>query len=128
MVALVITLIPLAAIRANAASELVASAELVEMIKNWEGFSATPYWDYGQWTVGFGTRAPDEHLERYRTEGISHEEATELLNTFLVSMGKSVNSFADKFGLTLSQQQFDAMLSMTYNCGSRWLWDFLCNP
>lgn len=121
MVALVITLIPLAAIRANAASELVASAELVEMIKNWEGFSATPYWDYGQWTVGYGTRAPDEHLERYRTEGISHEEATELLNTFLVSMGKSVNSFADKFGLTLSQQQFDAMLSMTYNCGSRWL-------
>ena len=118
---LLLTLIPFGAIRAEAASEFVASPEVVEMIKNWEGFCFKPYWDYGQWTVGFGTRAPDEHLARYQAEGISHEEATELLNTFLVSMGKSVNSFIDKFGLTVNQAQFDAMLSMTFNCGSRWM-------
>jgi len=121
VLALVATLIPFGAFRAKAASEMTASPELVEMIKGWEGFSFKPYWDYGQWTVGYGTRAPDEHLERYRTEGISQEEATELLNNFMLSMGRSVNSFIDKFGLTVTQAQFDAMLSFTYNCGSRWM-------
>lgn len=119
--ALLATLIPFGAIRAEAASEMVASPELVEVIKKWEGFSAKPIWDYGQWSVGYGTRAPDEHLARYRLEGISEEEATQLLNSYMESMGKSVNSFIDKFGLTVTQGQFDAMLSLTYNCGSRWM-------
>lgn len=121
VIALLVTLVPFAAVEANAASEFVASAELIETIKKWEGFSAKPIWDYGQWSVGYGTRAPDEHLARYRSEGISEEEATQLLNEYMVSMGKSVNSFIDKFGLTVTQGQFDAMLSLTYNCGSRWM-------
>ena len=121
VISLLLTFVPFGAVRAEAASEFVASEEVIQMIINWEGFSSKPYWDYGQWTVGYGTRAPDEHLERYRAEGISREEAKELLNTYLVTMGRSVNSFADKFGLTLTQNQFDAMLSFTYNCGSMWM-------
>ena len=31
-----------------AASEMTASDALVEILKNEEGFSAKPYWDYGQ--------------------------------------------------------------------------------
>lgn len=120
-VVLVLTLIPFGALEAKAASTFTASPELVETIKKWEGFSAKPIWDYGQWSVGYGTKAPDEHLERYRREGISEEEATQLLNEYMQSMGKSVNSFIDKFGLSVNQGQFDAMLSLTYNCGSRWM-------
>ena len=75
--ALLLTLIPFGAVHAEAASDFVASAELVEVIKKWEGFCAKPIWDYGQWSVGYGTRAPDEHLARYRAEGISEEEATD---------------------------------------------------
>lgn len=119
--ALLLTLIPFGAVRAEAASDFVASAELVEVIKKWEGFCAKPVWDYGQWSVGYGTRAPDEHLARYRAEGISEEEATQLLMGYMESMGKSVNSFIDKFGLNATQGQFDAMVSLTYNCGSRWM-------
>ena len=119
--ALVLTLIPLAAVRAEAASEMVASTEIIEVLKRFEGFASKPYWDYSQWSVGYGTRAPDEHLERYRTEGISQEEATQLLTTYVEVMGRSINSFIDKFGLNLSQAQFDALVCFTYNCGSRWM-------
>lgn len=120
-IALLITMIPLAALEAKAASAFVASPELIEIIKKWEGFCFKPVWDYGQWTVGYGTKAPDEHLARYKAEGISEEEATELLRSYMGNMGKSVNSFIDKFGLKVTQGQFDAMLSITYNCGSRWM-------
>lgn len=121
VLALVLTMIPLNAVRAKAASEMVASQQLIDVLKRLEGFSAKPFWDYSQWSVGYGTRAPDEHLDRYRAEGISEEEATQLLMTYMDSMGRSVNSFIDKFGLTLTQAQFDALLSFTYNCGSRWM-------
>ena len=118
---LVLAMLPNMAFATEETAEFKASAELVEVIKKWEGFSKYPAWDYGQWSVGYGTRAPDEHLERYRAEGISEEEATQLLQGYMDSMGASVNSFIKKHGLKATQGQFDAMLSMTYNCGSRWL-------
>ena len=51
-VALLITLIPMAAIPAKAEANFTVSQECVDIIKKWEGFSAKPYWDYKQWTVG----------------------------------------------------------------------------
>ena len=118
---LLLSLLPAMSLRAEAASEFVASQEQIDLIKKWEGFSAKPYWDYAQWTVGYGTRAPDEHLARYQAEGISHEEAEELLKMYIDNMGKSVNSFIDKFGIQADQQKFDAMLSLTYNIGGGWM-------
>lgn len=117
---MLIGLIPVTAIPAAAANTFVISDECLEMIKEFEGFSAKPYWDYGQWTVGYGTRVPSENLERYKKEGISKEEATELLRDKLSEYGEDVNEFADDFGLTLTQGQFDALLSLSFNCGSNW--------
>ena len=119
--ALVITLIPLCATRANAASNFTVSDACVEVIKKWEGFSAKPYWDYKQWTVGYGTRVPDGKLEEYNKNGIPVEEANTLLYAMLNDMGKDLNSFFDKFGLTMTQSQFDALLSLTFNCGTSWM-------
>ena len=121
--ALVLTLIPLGATTAKAASNMVISDAGVEMIKKWEGFSAKPYWDYRQWTVGYGTRVPDGKLEEYQTNGISVEEATVLLKLMLEDMGRSVNGFIDKFGITLNQNQFDALMSLTFNCGTGWVYE-----
>ena len=121
VLALVLTLVPVIAQATEEDTGFKASAELIEVIKQWEGFAKYPVWDYGQWSVGYGTRAPAEHLDRYRAEGIGEEEATELLNGFMNDMGQSVNSFIKKHGLTVNQGQFDAMLSLTYNCGSRWM-------
>jgi GH24 family phage-related lysozyme (muramidase) len=108
----------------RAASEMVASDALVEILKNEEGFSAKPYWDYGQYTVGYGTRCPDDKLEEYRTNGISKEDAEVLLRNYLAGTESVINTkLIDKYGLTLTQSQFDALITFTYNCGSAWIYD-----
>lgn len=119
-VALLITLIPGAAV--FAASEFVPSDDIIAAIKKWEGFSEKPYWDHSQWTVGYGTRVPDGMLDTYKAEGISEEEAEALLRTHLETTTKSLNSFADKYSLTWTQGQFDALLSLSFNCGTAWLY------
>lgn len=121
-VALLITLIPLGAIPARAESAFVASQQMIDLLKKFEGFSVKPYWDYKQWTVGYGTKVPDGNLERYQAEGIHEAEAEQLLQETLANMGRSINSFIDKFGLNITQNQFDAMLSMSFNCGTSWIY------
>ena len=120
-VALLITLIPMAAIPAKAAANFTVSQECIDIIKKWEGFSAKPYWDYQQWTVGYGTRVPDGKLEEYQTVGITREDAEQQLLDYLNKDAQAVNQFIDKYGLTFTQGMFDAVLSLSYNCGSSWL-------
>ena len=50
-------------LRVSAITQLTASEECIEFIKQIEGFHAIPYWDYAQWTVGYGTKCPDDKLE-----------------------------------------------------------------
>lgn len=115
-------LLPMAAFPASAASELVPSDDCINAIKKWEGFSAKPYWDYSQWTVGYGTRVPDGMLDTYKANGITQEEADILLREHLESTAKSLNSFCDKYSLTMDQGQFDALISLSFNCGTAWLY------
>ena len=116
--ALVFSFFTLFAVDASAASEMKASDECIAMIQDSEGFRAIPYWDYSQWTVGFGTECPTEHLDRYKKEGIPLDEAHALFAQHLSRFEAAVNKFIDKHGLTLSQQQFDALVSFTYNLGT----------
>ena len=105
-----------------AASEMKVSDELVEVLKQEEGFSAKPYWDYGQYTVGYGTRCPDDMLEEYMKNGITKEAAEILLRNCLAKTENTINKkFIDKYNLTLTQGQFDALVTFTYNCGSSWI-------
>lgn len=115
-------------ISVSAESSLTPSDECINILKKYEGFSAKPYRDYGQWTVGYGTRCPADKLEQYQTYGITQEEAEALLRDFVSAYGDDVNSFADKYSLTLTQNQFDALLLFSFNCGSGWVyspgWNF----
>ena len=111
-----------AAPTAYAASEMKTSDALVEVLKKEEGFSATPYWDYAQYTVGYGTRCPDDMFEEYSKNGISEEDADVLLRNYLAATENTINKkFIDAYGLTLTQGQFDALITFTYNCGSSWI-------
>lgn len=121
-VVLLISFIPAGMVTAKAESALVTSDAGIAMLKRMEGFSAKPYWDYSQWTVGYGTRCPDEDLERYRANGITEEEAEALLRTYLSGTEKALNGFAGKYGLSLSQNQFDALVLFSYNCGTAWMY------
>lgn len=100
--------------------QLKTSAEAIGILKKYEGFSAKPYWDYAQWTVGYGTKCPDDRLEYYKTHGITEAEAESLLQVYVAKFENELYKFMDKTGVKLSQQQFDALLLFSYNCGSAW--------
>lgn len=97
----------------------------VEMIKSFEGFYPTARWDYAQWTIGYGSfcgRDKNVFPEEY-ANGITEVEATELLMEQLVSYINAVNKFIKNYSLTLTQNQFDALVSFSYNCGAGvWTW------
>lgn len=112
----------LAATRTNvsAAAEMKASDDAVTVLKAEEGFSQKPYWDYAQWTVGYGTKCPDDKLEYYKENGITHEEAEQLLRSYIARFEGEINRFSNRTGTLLNQNQFDALMLFSYNCGTAW--------
>ncbi|MBQ2920921.1 MAG: S-layer homology domain-containing protein [Oscillospiraceae bacterium] len=92
-----------------------ASQEIIDLIKDFEGFSATAYWDKKQWTVGYGTRCsgPDVTVTRAEAEKLLREMIDDDFEPI-------VNNFCKKNGKQPTQQQFDAMLDLTFNNGGSW--------
>ena len=95
----------------------------IGVLKQMEGFAKYPYYDYSQYTVGYGTYCPQADLERYQRDGITEKEAEGLLRNYLVNMENGLNKFIDKYSLSLKQNQFDALALFTYNCGSSWMYN-----
>ena len=123
-VVIVLSAVWVAPLEVSAVSELVTSDACIDLIKNEEGFVSKPYWDYSQYTVGYGTKCPDDKLAYYQEYGITEEEANALLRSHLNGVEKRLNQdLIDRFGLTLTQNQFDALVSFSYNCGTRWIYD-----
>lgn len=112
-------------LQVSAASDLKASDECIEILKAMEGFSAKPYWDYSQYSVGYGTACPsEEDRKRYEEEGISEEEAEMLLRKYVETSEEFLNAYlVDKYSVPLTQNQFDALVLFTYNCGTNWILD-----
>ncbi len=103
---------------------LKASDECIRILKEEEGFSLKPYWDYSQYTVGFGTRCPSDMLAYYQQNGITEEEAQVLLENHLTSIELDLNKrIVEGYGLALTQNQFDALVLFSFNCGTGWVFD-----
>lgn len=102
-------------------SKYMTSQSCIDVLKLEEGFSLVPYWDFTQWTVGYGTRCPDDLLDYYKQNGITVAEAETLLREYLMDTEASIESFIDRYSLDLSAQQFDALVLFSYNCGSSWV-------
>lgn len=105
------------------AQTLTSSDAFIEILKQREGFEKYPYKDNSQWSIGYGTRVPEGKLEYYQKNGITKEEAEKLMREMLVDFENAVLKFADKYNITLSQHQFDALVSFCYNCGDAWTRD-----
>ena len=89
----------------------------VEMLKSLEGFVEKPYWDYLQYSVGYGSRCEKDDYP----DGISKSEADYLLRRIIKDIEKSLDAFLSKYSIKLSDSQYDALVSFTYNNGSTWM-------
>ena len=102
---------------ALAVETFAASEACVELIKEYEGFRDQAYEDNGKWYIGYGTNV---ELADY-PYGITEEEADWLLRQALADKEESVNRMLMDYGIFVTQYQFDAMVSMTYNLGTQWM-------
>jgi len=112
------------ALPVSAESDFRASDECIELLKREEGFSRKPYWDYAQYTVGYGTCCPSDMVDYYLQNGITEEEAETLLRNHMAAIEKEINKrIVDKYHLNLTQSQFDAILLFSYNVGTGWTYE-----
>lgn len=84
---------------------------LLDSIKGFEGFSASPNWDYKQYSNGYGTKAtgPDESID----ETTAHQRLSD-----------EVSRAADKvdsLGVQMPPGARNALISLTYNAGPGWM-------
>lgn len=89
----------------------------IALIKQFEGCKLTAYQDsVGVWTIGYGWTQTVDGKPIHAGMTIKQETAERLLKTGLVSYESDVSRLV-KVGLT--QGQFDALVSFTYNLGAR---------
>ncbi len=106
----------------RAASNMKTSEDCIAVIKELEGFRGTPYTDTdGLYTIGYGTRCPADKVDQYMQTPMTEAEADLALREKLLSYESAVNKFIDRHGLTYRQGQFDAVISLVFNCGTAWL-------
>jgi lysozyme len=92
------------------------SKEGVELIKRFEGFSGKPYkCPAGIITIGYGaTFYPNGTKVAMTDKVITEQEGTDLLKSMLIKFEQYVDSYCVD---TLTQNQFDALVSFCYNVG-----------
>lgn len=113
---LIISVLPLTARAAY--TPMNYSPDLIEFIKANEGFQEFATWDYAHWSIGYGTQCEKNEYPN----GITQEEAELLLCRFITEeFSPIVNAFCKANGMQPTQNQFDCMVSLTYNLGSSWM-------
>lgn len=111
---MLLTLLPAAS---AAYTEMSFSDGVVSYIKAGEGFEPNAYSDGTGWYIGYGTACGADDYPG----GITEPEAEALLREKLQLFADEVNSFLKKYGVAVTQGQFDAMCGMSYNLGTAWL-------
>tara|TARA_R110000824_G_scaffold119346_6_gene273408 strand:- start:8032 stop:9243 length:1212 start_codon:yes stop_codon:yes gene_type:complete len=96
----------------------IPGSNLTEMVKEFEsgGNNDPSYWDYKQWTIGYGTRAVGN--ERQEGATISDAEADRRLQQELQQARSDVIRQSNKIGRSFNKNQLDALTSFTFNTGS----------
>jgi len=90
------------------------SDNCIEAIKGFEGFFNEAYvCPGGKLTIGTGHTGPDV----YEGQVITDEEGAELLRSDMQAAMNAVRKYAQGLDLQLTQGQFDALTSFTFNCG-----------
>ena len=112
-VCLLVAMLPATVITASADTRTV-SENLIAVLKQLEGFSAKAYVSGGQWSIGYGTAGSPGQT-------ITEAEADKALRDHLKVVEDKLNAFDAGWDLKLTQQQFDALASLSYNVGTGWM-------
>lgn len=83
-----------------------------ELIKGFEGYYEKAYWDYKQWTVGYGSKAKSQN------EVIDRNEAERRLRAEMQSAYQNVAGIQKRGNYIWSPKQIAALISFAYNIGS----------
>ncbi len=97
--------------------ELRTTDDGVEFIKAREGFTATAYWDYQQYSIGYGSYCEKDEYP----DGITEKQADHLLRRRLQGFEEKLDAFLDKNNISLKANEYDALISFTYNNGDYWM-------
>ncbi len=112
---------------------MTSSQMIVDIIKDFEGFRATPYADKSQWSIGYGSYCGDINGPKPKLTWTRAQAEAHLRDDLKRKFEPTVNSYCKSIGRQPSQQQFDALVDLTYNCGGSWttgtaVTKFLKNP
>ena len=92
------------------------SSNGTSLIKEFEGFVANAYLCPAKvWTIGIGTTVYPNGVKVKKGDKCTEEQAHEYLAHDMIEFEKTVN---DSVKVPLSQNQFDALVSLAYNIGS----------
>ena len=110
---MLVSMAPAAAPRAAAVSRS-ASDNAIAVLKKLEGFHAKAYLDNGRWTIGYGTAAKEGDI-------ITEATADKALRAELEIIDKAVSKFSLTVRRDFTQNEHDALVLFSYNCGTAWM-------
>lgn len=91
------------------------SSKGIELIKEFEGFSNSAYLcSAGKWTIGYGNTFWEDKTPVKKGDEISKTKATELITKIANEFARDV---ATLIQIDVTQNQFDALVSLAYNIG-----------
>ena len=84
---------------------------MIDFIKQKEGFQEKAAWDYAQYSIGYGSACGKDEYPN----GITEAQADVLLRQMLQGFEKKLDSFLTENSISLSDNQYDALISLSYN-------------
>jgi lysozyme len=88
----------------------------VAIIQTFEGLRLSAYTDSaGVWTIGYGSTRYQNGKVIKPNDKLTNEQQADIL--FRNTLNQSENAVTDFVKITLTQNQFDALVSFTYNVG-----------
>ena len=84
----------------------------ISLLKSFEGCSLVAFWDVNGYAIGYG-----HHGDVKEGDTITQEKAEEILRQDLADRYEpSINKYDSVYNF--NQNEFDALVSFCYNCGS----------
>lgn len=95
-------------------ANLSAQSSTINFLMDVEVFSAKAYWDFKQWSIGYGTGIMPNGKPVKQGDTVTKAQAQAMLVRDVVSRANAVNRYVTA---NINQNQFDALVSFVYNFG-----------